>query len=331
MASSSIYGLTTPNLWVYHVATIDKEASELYPTGLYSSLQYNSDGTPFIAYHFDHPNPGSADALMLASYVGSDGNCGYDIVLDEWQCDTIQTGPGVGQYASLALDGNGHKHIAYYDGGNGDLWYATWPPPPGSGANCGPGPGHNTWTCYRVDGSDADVGQYASIYVDDDSRYHIAYYDATHDELKYAVEADSKNGDCANGWAWCNTIDAMQADYHPLGISIAEDAAGYPMIAYQSEYGDLNLARPVAAVGLPPGGGNCGQDLIYMWQCQVIDPCRSWPPPYRNGDYVSIAVNPAGLATIAHYRLYTEHSDGNLVVAYQQPFQVFLPMVMRNQ
>lgn len=315
-----------PHLWTHSIATIDKALPPTSITGLHTSLKYSSDGTPFIAYQF--VNTGGADALMLASYVGSGGNCGYDAWAGQWQCDTIQTGQGVGQYASLALDGNGGKHIAYYNEDDGDLWYATWPPPPGSGANCGPG--GNTWTCYRVDGSDADVGQYASIYVDDDNRYHIAYYDATHDELKYAVEADSRNGDCALGWAWCDTIDAMQADYHPLGISIAEDVAGYPMIAYQSEAGDLNLAQPVAAVGLPPGGGNCGQSLVYMWQCRVIDPRRSWPPPYRNGDYVSIAVNPAGLATIAYYRLYTDWSDGNLVVAYQQPFRVFLPMVMRN-
>jgi hypothetical protein len=25
----------------------------------------------------------------------------------------------------------------------------------------------------------------------------------------------------------------MQADYHPLGVSMAEDPAGYPIIAYQ--------------------------------------------------------------------------------------------------
>jgi hypothetical protein len=304
--------------WSIH--TVDEPI--LFPTdnkGQYTSLKYHSDGTPYVAYYFE--NTSGVDALMVASYVGSGGNCGYGTVAGKWQCDTIKTGEGVGQYASLALDGAGNRHIAYYDGGNGDLWYAS----SSIGTNCGPG---NSWICYPVSAAN-DVGQYASLYVDNGNDFHIAYYDATTDKLEYAVDLGS-GGNCGIfGSAQCDEIDSMQTGYHPLGVSIAEDAAGYPIIAYQSEWGDLNVARPLAALGVPAGGGNCGPETPFStWYCETIDR-YNWFVPARHGDYVSIALNPSGLATIAYYGFITS-SDGNLKVSYQR-FQVFLPLVMKNQ
>jgi len=287
-----------------------------FPTdnkGQYTSLKYNSNGKPYIAYYFE--NTGGVDALMVASYVGSGGNCGAG----KWQCDTIQTGDRVGQYASLALDGAGNRHIAYYDGGNGDLWIAS----DRIGTNCGPG---NTWICYPVDAAN-DVGQYASLYVDNSNDFHIAYYDATTDKLKYAVDKGS-GGNCGLfGSAQCDTIDDMSAGFHPLGVSIAEDAAGYPIIAYQSKLDSLNVARPAAALGLSGGGGNCGPGtLFYSWYCKTIKRVGFF---VRHGDFVSIDLSSTGLATIAYYGWITS-SGGDLMVAYQQ-FQDFLPLVMKNQ
>ncbi|MGD2157112.1 MAG: hypothetical protein PVG14_10435 [Anaerolineales bacterium] len=286
-------------------------------TGLFTSVEFYSGwGTPRITYHLNDPN--NDDELKLATYVGGSGNCGHGADLEEWRCRTIQSGEGIGQHTSLAIDENGYKHIAYYDAGNGWLQYAT----DTSGSNCGPG---GSWTCYPVS-SAAEVGKYASMYVDDGGYFHIAYYDATNEVLKYAVEVDS-GGNCGIlGSAQCETIDTMQADYHPLGISIAEDAAGYPMIAYQSEAGSLNVARPLAALGLPAGSGNCGpENLFSTWYCETIDRYGTWIH-YRNGDYISLAVSPSGLATIA-YQGFITSSGGNMMVAYQR-FQVFLPSVM---
>jgi hypothetical protein len=239
-----------------------------------------------------------------------------------WKCDTIQAGEGVGQYASLALDGAGNRHIAYYDGGNGDLWYAR---SSSSFYNCGPG--GNTWFCYQVSTAN-DVGQYASLYVDNGKHFHIAYYDATTDALKYAVDVGG-NGNCGvYGSAQCDTIDSMPQGYHPLGVSIAEDAAGYPIIAYQSEYGSLNVARPATALDL--FNGNCGPAPIFnTWYCGTINRYPLFVPA-RHSDFVSVALSSSGLATIAYYGFITSSSGGNLMVAYQQ-FQDFLPLVMKNQ
>jgi hypothetical protein len=302
--------------------TIDQPI--LFPTdniGRYTSLKFNSNGTPYIAYYFE--NTGGVDALKVASMVASNetGNCGYGSAAGEWQCDTIKTGEGVGQYASLALDGAGNMHIAFYDAANGDLWYAS----DRIGTNCGPG--GNKWICYPVDAL-GNVGQYASLYVDNGNHFHIAYYNATNDALKYAVDVGDSSGNCGVlGSVQCDTIDSMPTGYHPLGVSMAEFYAGYPIIAYQSKDGSLNVARPAAVV--PGKFLNCGLKNVigYTWYCETIKPYYPLGP-VRHGDFVSIALSSSGLATIAYYG-FIFSSEGNLMVAYQR-FTDFLPLVMNN-
>jgi hypothetical protein len=300
----------------WSIDTVDQPI--LFPTdnkGQYTSLKYASSGTPYIAYYFE--NTSGVDALKVASPVSSGGNCGYGSVVAKWQCDTIRTGEGVGQYASLALDGAGNRHIAYHDGGNDALWYAY---------EYG-----GSWTIREI--LPTNSGQYASLYVDVDNGDlpHIAHYDSSNGKLRYAVPVAS-GGTCGfnnstTKFEWqCDDIESVGTGTHPKGVSLAVDGAGHPIIAYQSENGSLNVARPVAALGLPGGGGNCGPEST--WYCETIDRSGKWIP-YRNGDYVSIAVNSAGLATIA-YNGFVTSSDGNLNVSYQQ-FQVVLPLVTKSQ
>jgi hypothetical protein len=309
-----------PHLWTHSIVTIDKGISGVSTTGKYTSIKYSSGDSPFIAYQFE--NPGGADALMLAYPQPDEGNCGYEYWEDDWQCDTIDVGDGIGRYASLALDSQDRPHIAYYHAVNGELWYATSV----NGTNCGP---EDTWSCYAVSGSGAgeDVGRYASMYIDASDRFHIAYYDAESEKLMYATRVDS-GGTCANGWARCDEIDDMLADYHPVGISIDKDPAGYPVIAYQGYDKGLKLARPAAALGLSGGGGNCGPMTPFStWYCETIDP-PPWWSTYRNGDSVSLDVSPSGLVSIA-YNGFIMDDSGNLRMAYQR-FQYYLPVVLRN-
>ncbi len=311
----------------WRTRTVDRGNSTAR-TGLYTSLALPSYGSPRISYHFQ--DSGGPDALKLAVFVGGGGNCGYGEHYLKWRCDTIQTGEGVGENTSIAIDDDWYRHIAYYNAGTDTLWYAT----NSSGTNCGPG--GDTWHCIPISGGGGtDVGRYASIYVDSDDRFHIAYYyyDGTNKKLYYSAEVGG-GGNCgAFGSVQCDEIDDMPANYHPLGISITEDAAGYPVIAYQGKYNSLKLARPVKALGLPPGEGNCGPEegLFLTWLCEEIDPHWDWGFHYHNGDYVAIEVNSGGLATIAYERLWFTDagSDANLMIA-QQHARVFLPLVMRE-
>jgi hypothetical protein len=195
--------------------------------------------TPYIAYYFE--NPGGVDALMLAYPQPDAGNCGYgEYYAGDWQCDTIDVGAGVGKYASLALDTLDRQHIAYYDAANGDLWYARSASP----LNCGPG---DSWTCAPVSQT-GDVGKHASMYLDGDDCFHIAYYNDTTNKLMYATNAGA-GGACVDPWSGQRAeIDAMpEDDSRPVGISIAEDPAGYPVIAYQAWGGSLGGATGARA------------------------------------------------------------------------------------
>ncbi|MFC2046379.1 hypothetical protein ACFLTC_02520 [Chloroflexota bacterium] len=304
--------------WQKH--TIDEGLGGVSVVGKHTSLQYSPGGIPYIAYYFERDV--GDDALMLAYYVGIGGNCGLGSVAGQWQCDTIDAGEGVGQYASLTLDAAGNRHIAYYDGGNGDLWYAT---SNYSGAGfCGPG---GTWLCYPIAAS-GDVGQYASLYMEGSNDFHIAYYDATNDAVYYAFNKGS-GGNCGVlGSAQCSWIDDTTGDYHPLGISMVEDVNGRPIIAYQSAFNSLNVARPnslfYGGIGVP---GNCGPGYPGgHWDCETI---KRVGIGIRQADFVSIDFNSAGLATIAYYGSIST-SGGDLQVAYQR-LRVFLPLVMKNQ
>jgi hypothetical protein len=319
-----------PYLWTHRVPfAIDRGISGISSTGLYTSLAYGNDGRPFISYQFN--NPSGVEALMLAYYSEAGGNCVNGDYPDEWRCETITTGEGVGQYTSLVMKNvgefNWEFHIAYYDAGNGYLSYAT-SETHGEVGNCGP---YGTdWVCYPISGGNTDVGKYASMYVDDDGNFHIAYYDDTNNKLKYAVNVGG-GGNCGLlGSAQCDTIDDMPEDTHPVGISIAEDPAGYPVIAYQSKFGALNIARPLAALGMPAGSGNCGpEDLFLTWYCTTINPYNPWIPA-RHGDYVSLEISPSGFGTIAYYGFITTSSGGNLMVARQWR-QNFFPLVRSGQ
>ena len=111
-----------------------------------------STNTPHIVYGKD---------FLYHAYLTESG----------WQIETVDVSPGVGRYASIAIDSLGNVHISYYDATNGDLKYAT--------NKLGP------WTAIKID--TGNVGMFSSIAVDSNDRVHIAYYDLMYGDLKYAT------------------------------------------------------------------------------------------------------------------------------------------------
>lgn len=116
----------------WRCSEIDAVGSGAGPMGV--SLDGDSAGI-VIAYH----DPDAGGALKVAQPIGrlglASGNCGplnhFPPYNHTWQCDTVDDGVRVtethtvGQYAALALRGDGLANVAYYDATAGDLVVAA--------------------------------------------------------------------------------------------------------------------------------------------------------------------------------------------------------------
>ena len=283
------------------------------PVGMYASLEVDSDGWPHISYHGNIAPVGNDYWLFYATHSpGSTANCVNNN--GDFRCDRIDKATFGG---STSLDMNDAGHIGIIYKNLGELMYAKRTS--SSGGNCGPA--NSGWQCTTIRTA---PDWYLSLVLNDEpwQGTHIASYDGSH--LHYATPVGYGNGNCGPQDTWqCNQIDTMGLGSHRKDVSMALDSYGFPIIAYHM-YMDagqfvtwgLQVARPVASLGRR--SGDCGpQD---SWQCDRI------PNVGHSGDYLAIAVNPSGRATVAFY-----NSDyfGSLKVAYQQ-FKGYMPLLMKN-
>jgi hypothetical protein len=277
--------------------------------GQYASLALDATGKTQIAYYYS--NLLGTDSLWHVAYVG--GGAG-DCTDPDYQCDLIDSGDQVGKHASLALDSLDLPHIAYQDTGNNLLKYARKLP-------------NDFWSRRII--IPTSSGAFASLFVDTDNGDlpHVAHLDSVNETLEYAVYVGS-GGNCgfngATAWEWqCDDIDTVGAGSAARGVAIAVDEAGRPFIAYQSGASGLMTARPVTALGNPIG--NCGPtNLFFTWQCDLL----SLGIGIVQADYVSLAVNASGLASIA-YHGESIVTAGNLRLASQR-LQVFVPVALKE-
>ncbi len=304
--NGGVLKLAVRTVFDWDIRTIDDPL--LVSAGQYASIAVNSNVRTGIAYY--HSNVMGNDSLWYAEYVGGGmGSCSDK----DYDCERVTSGDRVGKYTSLALDSADWPHIAFYDGGLDALVYAY---------------NDGGWMWGWFGNSAGPAGQFASLAVDvnNGDRPHIAHYDSVNGTLEYAVfvgtGADGNCGMSGSGYLdWrCDEIDSMGTGTHPRGISLALDGVGYPIIAYQTGGSGLKIARPAAALGRL--WGNCGPS--YTWQCDVI----SMGFGISQGNYLSLAVNSAGLSTLAYYGN-SISSDGDLKITSQR-FQVFLPLTLKD-
>lgn len=285
----------------------------------FTSLKFDSGGSPHIAYQVT--SGPLLSRLKYASYVGNGGNCGTG---NKWQCDPVDSvhNGNYEFYPSLDLNGSDRPRIAYYDKGNGNLRYAA-----NCGSNnCGNCGLNNSWQCDTLDAT-GSVGLFPSLKIDKGASENprIAYYDSTNGKLKFAGKTSSGNcGPGGNTWQ-CDAIADMGAGLLGyLGVSLAVDPTGKPLIAYLDASDDQAPARLRAAQPLSaPGLGNCGPFL--NWECTTVDGGGSFT---NEGSFVSLAFNSKGKPIIAYYEE-DNYTDGNLKVATPWD-QLFLPLILKN-
>lgn len=135
--------------------------------GQLASLAVDTSGNRHISYH-DNDNEG----LKYAYGPAGTGDI-------SWQIYKVDSSGDTGQFASLALDTGGNRHIAYTNAETPDLKYAYGPA----------GNSDISWQIYNIN-SNIDNAYFLSLAVDNSGNRHISYLDfdldASNFDLKYA-------------------------------------------------------------------------------------------------------------------------------------------------
>ena len=224
--AGSALAQTTYRYFLFSIGTQAQAGQFNAPTG----VAIAPDGTMYVADMDNHRiqcssvtgdfldtwgSLGSGDGQLWGSGGSSDGQFDDSRNLRQdapgWHIETVDSEGWVGEYTSLALDGDGYPHISYYDWSNVDLKY-TYQDTSG-------------WHIETVD-SEGWVGEYTSLALDGGGYPHISYYDYTNKALKYAYQD-------AGGWH-IEAVDGVGVAhwYWDSGNSLALGEDGYPHISY---------------------------------------------------------------------------------------------------
>ncbi len=227
------------------------------------------------------------NCLKYATYVDTGGNCGGGA----WQCDVIGPEPQVVLDVSIALDGIGRPHVAYYDAANQDLKYAYRD--------------GTTWYDYVID-SAGDVGQYTSIAMGYGNVPSISYYDVTNGDLKFATYVGT-GGNCGMFSDWnCSTLDSAgdvgqftSLDMH-TAFGVLQPAISY----YDKTNGNLKYAL----------NGYMG-----LWFVYTVDSAGDV------GKFTSLEMDAQNSPHITYY----DATNGHLKYARME-YRGYLPVVDKN-
>ena len=245
---------TTAASW--HTVTVDQVGS----VGQEGSLAVDGDGRVHVSY-FDLTNADLKYATCAASCTTA----------TSWQTVAVDQAGDVGDYSSLAVDGDGRVHVSYLDFTNSDLKYAT------CAASC------TTATNWQTVPVDQSGGYDTSLGVDGNGRLHVSYLDPTNADLKYATCAAS----CTTATNWQTAVidHSWNVGYH---TSLAVDGSGRVHVSYQDQTNyDLKYATCAASC-----------TIATSWQTAVVDDHRQ---SGLVGWYTSLAVDGNGAVHVSYF------------------------------
>ncbi|MEN8165401.1 MAG: hypothetical protein ABFS37_14835, partial [Acidobacteriota bacterium] len=205
--------------------------------GKRTALAITSGGTPQVAYQVDL---GTYQVIKYAKRVApGTGNCGEGGALDSWQCDSIHTEIGIGDYIDIDVGPGGITNIAFHTTFSFDTFpiIATLV---GTGGSCNIS---DAWQCGPIRNMGYDTGEELSLAIGIGGVKHLAYRNADTDSLEWARYVGS-GGNCGpNGNTWqCEWIDDIGFDAMASGIDIETDNDANPIIVYQDvSSGDFDL------------------------------------------------------------------------------------------
>jgi len=209
--------------YIWHIETVDGGG-----VGQYASLAIDNSDNLHIAYY-------STQGTLKH---------GYGIPVTDgwaWSVDTA-IAPVVGssgEYSSIALDSSGNPHVVYVAGEDHDLEHswAAWDQNLGTW----------DWQSQQVDGGIGNmVGTHVSLEIGSNDDLHAAYYDETHQALKYAHAPYGQIASVGSsgGWSWFPLTIENTGDHVGKYTDIALDDSGTVYITYYDETnGDLKLAH----------------------------------------------------------------------------------------
>lgn len=204
-----------------------------------------------------------------------------------WMNDDIDLPPSPG-WVEVEMDPfEDRTHMVYYDTSTSDLVYAIEQE-------------DGSWTTEIVDAA-GDVGNYCDLFLDlrteivDEEEVtgldiHVAYYDATNQNPKYAVRRHD-----GSGWE-VETIEDVTATENGMYTSIVVNPDGEPVIAFQSldpASGSPNGLRQALCYPAPEGSS-------FDWTTIIIDTGRRFNDDdvlietLDVGAYAELDVGPTG-------------------------------------
>jgi len=185
----------------------------------YTSIVLDANDNPTISF-YEYTGPRGTDFRVRLRTVTK--NASY------WQVGTVDGQNQSGKFNALAIDAQGHMHLAYANVNSltAGMRYAYWD--------------GTSWNLEILDGHEQNnqenVGYSVCIALDREGNPHLSYSNYTNPAVKYAVR---KNGQ----WQ-TQIVDRVSGVAYPDRNSIAIDDDGTPYIGYyDAGQGVLKLAH----------------------------------------------------------------------------------------